>query len=86
VNGGGGGGGGVESDGGWFASGGLGGSFIEIESSGDFDPVRRVAHRQAALESHTGREERPRYDRCGAQFRTGDNPSLPTTSPLHRSL
>ncbi|PYI92048.1 MAG: hypothetical protein DME97_11410 [Verrucomicrobia bacterium] len=28
VNGGGGGGGGVESDGGWFASGGLGGSFI----------------------------------------------------------
>jgi hypothetical protein len=48
VNGGGGGGGGVESDGCWFGSGGLGGSFIGKLECGDFDLVRCSGERQAA--------------------------------------
>jgi len=87
VNGGGGGGGGVESeDGGGLGSDGFGGSFIGKLESGDFDLVRPSGARQEAPCDRERREERPRGDRRGAQFRTRNKPGFPATSPQHQSL
>src|SRR5947207_10281230 len=81
VNGGGGGGGGVESDGGWFASGGLGGSFMaEIGDSGEVRSCQVGRPPSSSSCRPLKSKERPGCDRRGAHFRIGNSP---TTSPQH---